>query len=87
MGSRLHNNTLYRPGYDDTVFEQFDYNDACRNFPDTTGILLVMKTGATEAFDKLPAHLLTSMQCLPDALLFSDKVGGYPHVELRFEGC
>ncbi|EQK99937.1 glycosyltransferase family 31 [Ophiocordyceps sinensis CO18] len=31
-----------------------------------------MKTGASESYDKLPAHLLTSLQCLPDFLLFSD---------------
>lgn len=74
VGGRVHNNTLYRPGYDDTVFEQFDYDDPCRNFPDTKGIQLVMKTGATEIYDKLPAHLLTALQCLPDVLLFSDRV-------------
>lgn len=74
IGSRLYNNTLYTRGYDEEVVEQFDFNEACRNFPDTSGIMLVMKTGATEAFEKLPAHLLTSLQCLPDFLLFSDKV-------------
>jgi hypothetical protein len=49
-------------------------NGACDGFPNTDGILLVMKTGATEAYTKLPTHLLTSLQCLPNFLLFSDLV-------------
>ncbi|UPL01311.1 hypothetical protein LCI18_012245 [Fusarium solani-melongenae] len=47
-------------------------NDLCAGFPNLNGITLVMKTGATEAFSKLPAHLLTSLQCVQDVLIFSD---------------
>ncbi|KJZ78216.1 hypothetical protein HIM_02254 [Hirsutella minnesotensis 3608] len=68
----FHNNTLYRPGTEDGVHEQFDFGSPCRDFPNTDDILFVMKTGASEAYEKLPAHLLTSMQCLPDFLIFSD---------------
>lgn len=46
----------------------------CDGFPDLNGITLVMKTGATEVFSKLPAHLLTSLQCIKDVLIFSDLV-------------
>lgn len=70
----VYNNTLYQEGAEDTVLKQFNFSAPCKDFPDTNGILLVMKTGATEAFDKLPTQLLTSMQCLPDFLLFSDLV-------------
>ncbi|KAL4725171.1 hypothetical protein ACLX1H_007317 [Fusarium chlamydosporum] len=49
-----------------------NWTGVCEGFPNTDGIMLVMKTGATEAFTKLPAHLLTSLQCLDDYLLFSD---------------
>ena len=49
-------------------------NDICAGFPNLNGITLVMKTGATEAFSKLPAHLLTSLQCVKDVLIFSDLV-------------
>lgn len=49
-------------------------NDLCAGFPNLNGITLVMKTGATEAFSKLPAHLLTSLQCVKDVLIFSDLV-------------
>ena len=45
----------------------------CRNFPDgTSDIMLVMKTGATAAFNRLPVHLMTTLQCIDDFLLFSD---------------
>jgi hypothetical protein len=70
----VYNNTLYQEGAETTVHQQFNFSSPCENFPNTDGILLIMKTGATEAFDKLPTQLLTAMQCLPDFLLFSDLV-------------
>lgn len=69
------NNTLYSEGNQDVVHPYFNVTDGCNGFPDTSNILLVMKTGATEAFDKLPTHLLTTMRCLKDFLIFSDMVG------------
>lgn len=73
--NRTHNNTLYQQGTEDHVVKEFDFGrNPCANFPkNSNGILLVLKTGATEVFDKLPTHLLTSLQCLPDFLLFSDR--------------
>ncbi|PFH58302.1 hypothetical protein XA68_13906 [Ophiocordyceps unilateralis] len=69
----LLNNTIYGPATQDMVHETWDFTASpCSRFPDTDGILLVMKTGASEAYDKLPTQLLTSLQCLPDLLLFSD---------------
>ncbi|OTB16748.1 glycosyltransferase family 31 protein [Daldinia sp. EC12] len=62
------------------VDQYYNSSNPCANFPDTDGILLVMKTGATETFDKMPVHLLTTMTCLPDFLIFSDmeqQVGPY----------
>ncbi|KAI1332861.1 glycosyltransferase family 31 protein [Xylariaceae sp. FL0255] len=44
----------------------------CAGFPNTDGVLLVMKTGATEAYERIPTQLLTTLSCLPDFLLFSD---------------
>ena len=44
----------------------------CEQFPDTQDILLVMKTGATEAYEKLPIHFLTTLKCLNDSIIFSD---------------
>ena len=46
--------------------------DSCAGFPNVTDILLVMKTGATEAYDKLPIHFLTTFRCPVDTIYFSD---------------
>lgn len=46
--------------------------DPCDGFPDTSDILLIMKTGATEAYDKLPIHFLTTLKCAKDVIIFSD---------------
>lgn len=74
FGSSVYNNTLYSEGNEETVNQYYNASNPCANFPDTDGILLVMKTGATETFDKMPVHLLTTMNCLPDFLIFSDMV-------------
>lgn len=44
----------------------------CDGFPDTSNVLLVMKTGESEAFARVPTQLLTVLKCLPDSLIFSD---------------
>lgn len=66
---------------------QADRDPICAGFPDTSRILLVMKTGATESYDKLPVQIMTALKCLPDFLLFSDldqHIGGY-HVRDSLE--
>ncbi|KAI1424139.1 hypothetical protein F5Y12DRAFT_715670 [Xylaria sp. FL1777] len=70
----VYDNTLYNQGNEKLIQKHYNTSDPCARFPDTDGILLVMKTGATEAFDRLPTQLLTTMSCLPDSkfLLFSD---------------
>ncbi|RYP64962.1 hypothetical protein DL771_008531 [Monosporascus sp. 5C6A] len=76
----VYNNTLYTEGTEGVVDQYYNSSNPCADFPDTDGILLVMKTGATEAFDKVPTQLLTTMRCLPDFLLFSDmeqQIGPY----------
>lgn len=50
-----------------------DHPDAtCDKFPETSNILLVMKTGASEAYAKIPTQLMTNLKCLDDFLIFSD---------------
>lgn len=52
----------------------------CALFPDTSKILLVMKTGASEAFAKVPTQILTNLKCLPEFLIFGDmdqEIAGY----------
>lgn len=49
-----------------------DVDDQCAHFPNTSSVLTVMKTGASEAYNKVPTQLMTTLQCLPDFLIFSD---------------
>lgn len=72
--SGVYNNTLYQNGTEAAVHEHWNFSQPCQGFPNTEDVMVVMKTGATEAFEKMPTQLLTSLQCLPDFLLFSDLV-------------
>lgn len=44
----------------------------CADFPDTSNILLVMKTKASEAYSRIPMQLMTNLKCVPDFLIFGD---------------
>ncbi|KAI0124799.1 hypothetical protein BJ170DRAFT_685679 [Xylariales sp. AK1849] len=55
------------------------YDESCAWMPETSKILVIMKTGASESFDKVPTQLVTTLRCLADFLIFSDmrqKVAG-----------
>lgn len=52
----------------------------CADFPDTSNVLVIMKTGASEAYSKVPTQVLTNARCLPEFLIFSDMdqhIAGY----------
>lgn len=54
--------------------------DECVNFPNTSSILTIMKTGASEAYARIPTQLMTTLKCLPDFIFFGDmkqKIAGY----------
>ncbi|KAI0141220.1 glycosyltransferase family 31 protein [Xylariaceae sp. FL1272] len=72
FNSSTYNNTLHSEKNDDYVHKYYNSTDQCASFPSTDGVMLVMKTGATESYDRLPTQLLTTLSCLPDMLLFSD---------------
>ncbi|PHH75509.1 hypothetical protein CDD82_4413 [Ophiocordyceps australis] len=77
---RLTANSLYGRGMEAFVHREWDFDRPCSRMPETDDVLFVLKTGASEAFDKLPTQLLGSVQCLSDVLIFSDKeqqVGKY----------
>ncbi|KAH6695102.1 hypothetical protein F5X68DRAFT_266729 [Plectosphaerella plurivora] len=44
----------------------------CAGFPDTSRVLVVMKTGASEAYARVPTQLMTLLRCLPDFDIYSD---------------
>ncbi|KAK4993394.1 hypothetical protein LTR66_006008 [Elasticomyces elasticus] len=44
----------------------------CKNVPGADRVLVILKTGATEIFEKLPEHFLTLFRCTPNYLIYSD---------------
>ncbi|RHZ73687.1 hypothetical protein CDV55_106568 [Aspergillus turcosus] len=61
--------------------DDFQHADRrCHALPDPGNILFIVKTGATEIYEKLPTQLLTTLRCTRDFLIFSDleeQVGPY----------
>lgn len=52
----------------------------CDKFKYPNDLVIVVKTGANEVYDKVPTQLLTSLSCYRDILFFSDleqQFGGY----------
>jgi hypothetical protein len=52
----------------------------CHATPDPGNILFIVKTGATEIYEKLPTQLLTTLRCAQHFLIFSDleeQIGPY----------
>jgi len=55
-------------------------NNRCDALKKPDDILVVLKTGANEVFEKLPTQILTMLQCVEDLLIFSDleqQLGAY----------
>ncbi|KAB8239089.1 uncharacterized protein BDW43DRAFT_260543 [Aspergillus alliaceus] len=44
----------------------------CPELPGINDVLVVLKTGATEALQKVPVHFNTTLKCIPHFVLFSD---------------
>ena len=52
----------------------------CRTLPGAEDVVVVMKTGGTEAFARIPEQLLTLSHCVPKFMVFSDleqNIGGF----------
>lgn len=45
---------------------------ACEDLPGADDTLLILRTGATEIADRLPAHISTTFRCFPHHIVFSD---------------
>lgn len=51
---------------------QIDLASACRPLPGIEDVLVILKTGITEAQDKIPVHIRTTLRCIPHKLIVSD---------------
>ncbi|KAJ5398067.1 hypothetical protein N7509_006180 [Penicillium cosmopolitanum] len=52
--------------------QQGELASACRPLPGIEDVLVVLKTGITEAQDKVPVHIRTTLRCIPHKLIVSD---------------
>ncbi|EME85197.1 uncharacterized protein MYCFIDRAFT_153261 [Pseudocercospora fijiensis CIRAD86] len=44
----------------------------CVHLPGAEEVFVTLRTGATEAYEKLPIHLMTTLQCIPNYIVMSD---------------
>ncbi|KAI8958877.1 glycosyltransferase family 31 protein [Daldinia sp. FL1419] len=59
------------------------YEPSCNHVTNTSNVLIVVKTGATEAYTKIPTQLITILRCLPGYLIFSDMEQDIAGVHIR----
>ena len=48
------------------------HGESCRNAPGSENVFIMLKTGATEIYEKLPTHFVTLFKCTPHFMIFSD---------------
>ncbi|KAK5117216.1 hypothetical protein LTR85_008984 [Meristemomyces frigidus] len=47
-------------------------SESCFDAPGADNVLVMLKTGATELYQKLPTHFVTTFTCVPHFMIFSD---------------
>jgi hypothetical protein len=55
----------------------------CRNALGADNVLVMLKTGATEIYEKLPTHFVTLFKCTPHYMVFSDLSQDYADFPIR----
>lgn len=48
------------------------HTESCRSVPGAESVFILLKTGATEIYEKLPTHFVTLFKCTPHYMIFSD---------------
>lgn len=64
--------TTQTHGLEETKNEELHPQSDCRNLPGADKIMVMLKTGATEIYSKLPTHLLTTFTCIQNFKIYSD---------------
>lgn len=60
---------------DTTIYTPHD--EDCKSVPGADKVMVILKTGATEIYEKLPTHFVTLFRCTPHFLIFSDLAQSY----------
>lgn len=58
-------------------------DDSCVGLDGLRDLVIVLKTGASEIYDKLPIHFVTTFACRPDFLIYSDVEQDFGRVKVR----
>ena len=80
-GAQLQHPAGAAPAASSPLISNASADPLCARHPDMSNIAVVMKTGATESFARLPTQFLTVLRCVADFLVFSDMaqtVAGFP---------
>ena len=59
------------------------FASACRTVPGAENVMVLLKTGATELYQKLPTHFLTTFTCVPHFQIFSDVAQQFGDVDVH----
>ena len=68
-------------GNDPFQVRQLGAADVCGEVPGANNVMVLLKTGATELYQKLPIHFVTTFSCVPHFMIFSDlaqDIADYP---------
>jgi hypothetical protein len=67
----------------DSIHIAESYAEKCRDVPGAENVLVMLKTGATEIYEKLPTHFVTLFKCTPHYMVFSDLAQDYADFPIR----
>ncbi|KAF2211328.1 hypothetical protein CERZMDRAFT_68814 [Cercospora zeae-maydis SCOH1-5] len=60
-----------------------DADADCKSLPGADKVMIILKTGATELYQKLPTHFVTTLKCVPNFVIYSDLNQSYANVQVH----
>ncbi|KAM3414356.1 hypothetical protein BST61_g11001 [Cercospora zeina] len=55
----------------------------CKSLPGADKVMIILKTGATELYQKLPTHFVTTLKCVPNFMIYSDLNQSFADVHIH----
>jgi hypothetical protein len=49
-----------------------EQSKSCRDVPGADKVMVLLKTGSSEIYEKLPTHFMTTFKCIPHFQIYSD---------------
>ncbi|KAI7502533.1 glycosyltransferase family 31 protein [Hortaea werneckii] len=60
-----------------------DEPESCLSVRGADNVLIMLKTGATELYQKLPTHFMTTFTCVPHFMIFSDLAQNFADIPIH----